>query len=210
MKHNIDSIIFDLDGTLWDATATVAQAWQAAGQKAGFVKEPITQAMVRSITGMPYDAIHPKLFPYLNQEQLQILKALSAEEELLHLQNQGGHLYAGLEETLAALKEKYPLFIVSNCQSGYIEAFLDFYQLHHYFSDIECFGNTKRSKADNIRAIIDRNQLQIPVYVGDTLGDYEASRQNQIPFVFTTYGFGQAPDAAIKIDNFTDLQQIFS
>lgn len=209
MKHKIDSIIFDLDGTLWDSTATVARAWHKASQQTGFVREPVTQAMVRSITGMPYDVIHPKLFPYLNQQQLNTLQERCAAEELAQLQKEGGQLYTGLEETLDKLKKQYPLFIVSNCQSGYIEAFLAYHQLAHYFTDIDCFGNSKKSKAENIGSIVERNQLQAPVYVGDTLGDYEASRKNGIPFVFTTYGFGEAPAAEIRIDSITELQQLF-
>jgi hypothetical protein len=40
------------------------------------------------------------------------------------LGERGGLLYPGVREGLAQLKEKYPLFIVSNCQSGYIETFI--------------------------------------------------------------------------------------
>ena len=29
----------------------------------------------------------------------------------------------GVQETIKKLSEKYPLYIVSNCQDGYIEAF---------------------------------------------------------------------------------------
>ena len=208
LKSPIDSVIFDLDGTLWDATGTVAKAWQAASRKVDFVKEPITQAMVRSITGMPYDAIYLKLFPYLSEEQRNILMQLCAEEELAHMRAEGGHLYPELEETLAYLQQKYPLFIVSNCQSGYIEAFLERHQLHRFFSDIECFGNTQRSKAENIKAVIERNGLKHPVYVGDTMGDYTASKSNDIPFIATTFGFGtvETPDASI--DHFSELKNL--
>lgn len=209
MKHKIDSIIFDLDGTLWDSTATVARAWHKASQQAGFVKGPVSQAMVRSITGMPYDVIHQKLFPYLNEQQLSTLQERCAAEELAQLQKEGGLLYEGLEETLEKLKKQYPLFIVSNCQSGYIEAFLAFHQLQQYFTDIECFGNTRQSKADNIRAIVERNQLKAPVYIGDTQGDYEAARKNGIPFVLTTFGFGEVPEAEIRISSIAELKQLF-
>ena len=46
----------------------------------------------------------------------------SYENEYLSIH--GGTLYPGLEDTLKELKKNYRLFIVSNCQSGYIEAFL--------------------------------------------------------------------------------------
>jgi phosphoglycolate phosphatase len=53
LKNKFDSIIFDLDGTLWDSTANVARAWQAANNQVKYIREEnIDQAMVRSITGM--------------------------------------------------------------------------------------------------------------------------------------------------------------
>jgi phosphoglycolate phosphatase len=203
-----DSVIFDLDGTLWDSTATVARAWQEALNKVSFDTEPMTQARVRSITGLPYDIIHPKLFPTLSPAQLEEIRELSAQEELLYLQREGGRLYAGLEDTLDYLKVKYPLFIVSNCQSGYIEAFLEYHRLGQYFSDTECFGNTHKSKADNLGAIIARNQLKAPVYVGDTRGDWEASQANGIPFIYTTFGFGEVPSADATISDFGQLREL--
>lgn len=209
MNKNTDSIIFDLDGTLWDSTATVARAWQAAINKVDFVKEPITQQQVQSITGLQYDVIFEKLFPTLQQEQRHQLKQLCAAEELAYMRQEGGQLYAGLEETLRYLKKKYPLFIVSNCQSGYIEAFLAHHKLQHFFSDCECFGNTLQPKAENLKALIRRNELKSPVYVGDTMGDYEASKSNGIPFIYTRYGFGQVAQPDASINHFNELQKLF-
>ena len=45
------------------------------------------------------------------------------EQENIYLAEHGGILYPKLEETLQKLSEKYPLFIVSNCQDGYIQSF---------------------------------------------------------------------------------------
>lgn len=209
MLKNLDSIIFDLDGTLWDATATVAKAWQASGEKTDFVKEPVSREEVQSICGLPYDVIYQKLFPYLNEAQCNELMQLCAKEELIQLKNYGGTLYEGLEDTLAYLKGKYRLFIVSNCQSGYIEAFQEFHQLTQYFEDIDCFGNAHRSKADNIQDIIRRNKLKSPAYVGDTQGDFNASRSSNIPFIFAAYGFGQiSQEAEAKIEHISELKKL--
>lgn len=72
------------------------------------------------------------------------------EYENEYLSGHGAVLYPGVEETFARLKEKYELYIVSNCQSGYIEAFLSYYKLGKYISDIECYGNNEKQKEDNI------------------------------------------------------------
>lgn len=84
------------------------------------------------------------------------------------------------------------VFIVSNCQSGYIELFLKKTGLAPYVTDTECFGDTGMKKAENIRLVVARNGLQQPVYVGDTKGDEEAAHEAGVPFVHAAYGFGRA------------------
>ena len=49
IKNKFDSIIFDLDGTLWDSTGNVALAWQAAMDRVDYVDEVMTREKVRSI-----------------------------------------------------------------------------------------------------------------------------------------------------------------
>ena len=208
MKIKADSIIFDLDGTLWDSTGTVAQAWQAAIQQVDFVTETMTQAKVQSITGLPYDVIFQTLFPDLSGKERETLKKICAIEELAYMKRFGGQLYEGLVATLDYLKEKYRLFIVSNCQSGYIEAFLEHHQMGRYFDDFACFGDAKKSKAENIRQVVSRNGLTSPVYVGDTQGDCDASAANNIPFIYATYGFGQADKQHARIEKIMDLRHL--
>ena len=129
-----------------------------------------------------------------------------AENE--YLRKHGGILYAGVEETLRKLKEKYHLYIVSNCQKGYIEAFLDFYHLWEYVEDIECYGNNLMQKGDNIRLVVERNHLNAAVYVGDIQGDYDASCKAGIPFIHAAYGFGKIKADVPAIQAITELAQM--
>jgi len=209
MNQTTDGIIFDLDGTLWDSTQAVADAWQSSISKLDYVDRTVTQEDVRSIAGMPYDAIYDKLFPNLNEQQRQELMHLCAEEELKHLKREGGILYEELEETLAYLQKKHKLFIVSNCQVGYIDIFLAFHDMQRFFTDHACFGDKHRPKGENIRDIIVRNNLKAAVYVGDTKGDYEASQQAEVPFIYASYGFGQVRADVKAIARFSDLQGLF-
>ncbi|GAA4439978.1 HAD family hydrolase [Pontibacter saemangeumensis] len=209
MNQTTDGIIFDLDGTLWDSTQAVADAWQASISKLSYVDRTVTQEDVRAIAGMPYDAIYDKLFPNLNASQRQELMALCGEEELRQLKAEGGTLYEGLEETLASLQEKYKLFIVSNCQLGYIDIFLEFHNMQRFFTDHGCFGDNHKPKGENIRALIERNNLKEAVYVGDTKGDYDASQQAGVPFIYARYGFGEVTANVPYIDRFEDLRKLF-
>jgi phosphoglycolate phosphatase len=209
LKNNYDSIIFDLDGTLWDSTAAVAQAWQDAVNKVDYIKLDITQELVRSITGMTYAAIFEKLFPGLSDAQLKEIKShcLESEEQILY--KLGGDLYPQLEETLKDLGSRYKLYIVSNCQRGYIEMFLDLNSMHAYFLGHQCFGTKGNPKADNIRDVVNDHQLKSPVYVGDTMGDYQAATQAGVPFIFANYGFGKVAEGMVAtIGSIAELKTI--
>lgn len=210
LQEKFDSIIFDLDGTLWDATATVAEAWQTANAELNYIKpEQISKEMVVSVTGMAYDAIFEKLFPYIKTEQRNKFKAVFAKHELEMVNKAGGLLYENLQETLAYLKTKYRLFIVSNCQRGYIENFFEFSGLQEYFEAHQCYGTKNQPKHENIVDIFNDYQLKNPVYVGDTMGDFEASTKAQVPMIFAAYGFGKVEQGQIAtINKFSDLKEI--
>ena len=121
-------------------------------------------------------------------------EALTAE----YLRQRGGILFPHLKEVLEQLSKDYFLAIVSNCQVGYIEAFLEYHQLGDYFSDTENFGRTGLQKGDNIRLVCDRNQLDRAVYLGDIQGDYDSACKAGIPFILAGYGFGQV-DAEVPV-----------
>ena len=106
------------------------------------------------------DVIAQIVFPELDKEAQQVLLEKCCDWENEYLRRNGGKLFPKLEDTLKKLKEQYHLYIVSNCQSGYIEAFLDYYNFGQYFEDIECYGNNEKSKGDNIRLVMERNGLE--------------------------------------------------
>jgi phosphoglycolate phosphatase len=101
------------------------------------------------------------------------------------------------------------LFIVSNCQCGYIETFLGYHKLGKYFKDYECAGNTGLSKGGNIKKIIERYDLKASVYVGDTQGDCDAAAAAEIPFIFAGYGFGKVSAYKYKLNKLSDIEKLF-
>jgi phosphoglycolate phosphatase len=209
LKNKFDSIIFDLDGTLWDSTGNVALAWQTAIEQVDYVDEVMTVERVKSITGMAYNVIFDTLFPNLDTEKRNELMALCAKSELEILHTRGGELYPTLNETLAYLAANYKLFIVSNCQSGYIEVFLKLSGMGHYFMGHQCYGTKGNPKAENIKDIVNDYSLKAPVYVGDTMGDYTSATKAGVPFIFANYGFGVVEDGQIAtISTFSELVDI--
>ena len=117
----------------------------------------------------------------------------------------GGVIYPGVPEGLHTLAANYKLFIVSNCQTGYIETFLNLNGFESHFVDFECWGNTGRSKGENLRSVIERNHLANPLMVGDAEGDERAARECEVPFAFVEYGFGQCSTAEYRFKSFLDL-----
>ena len=106
---------------------------------------------------------------------------------------------------LYTLSKKLPLFIVSNCQSGYIEIFLKTTGLIDVVKAHLCFGDTLTSKGQTILRLMKENGLKDVVYVGDTRGDYLACQEAGIPFIFAEYGFGDVPEAKEHIKRISDL-----
>jgi phosphoglycolate phosphatase len=204
----VDGLIFDLDGTLWDASESCVRAWNQALQNKGVTDFVITQQHAHAFAGKLLDDIFSQYFTFLPKEEYQNMANAYAEQEKFHMKEYGGKLYPDVRELLTQLSEIYPLFIVSNCLSGYIENFLQQHQLEHLFADFECSGNTGRPKAENIGMIISRNQLKNAVYVGDTMGDFEAAKKNGIPFIYAEYGFGKVDEAEYAINHIKELKGI--
>ncbi|MED4015170.1 HAD family hydrolase [Sutcliffiella cohnii] len=204
----MDSIIFDLDGTLWDSSKTVLTAWNEILRKKDGINE-LTVEDLQGTMGLQMHEIGKKLFPSLDNQAREQLLQECGDLENVYLENSGGILYDSVEETLEALSEKYKLYIVSNCQEGYIETFYKYHQLEKNFLDFENPGRTGLSKGENIKLIMERNSLSNPVYVGDTEGDLKAARYAGIPFVYATYGFGKVEDYDFAIKSFAELKQLF-
>ncbi len=194
MKRTYDSFIFDLDGTLWDASNVTAATWVEVLARHPEVRCAVTldHATVRKYMGLTNEELATIFFPDLPFDEAFAMMGESCALENEWLPVRGGILYDGVAETLVQLKaDGYRLFIVSNCQDGYIEAFLTAHGFGELFDDIECSGRTRRCKADNIRAIIERNGLTSSVYVGDTISDTSAARAAGIPVIYAKYGFGE-------------------
>ncbi len=204
MIEERDSIIFDLDGTLWDASETVVRAFNDSIVEIGFDIN-LSSLDIRNFSGMKMDDIFSQHFDFVPKEKLQDFENIYSTKEKMYLNESGGKLFPNIRETLEKLNKTHRLFIVSNCLSGYIESFLDFYELNSYFDDFECFGNDGLSKDENIRLIIRRNSLLNPVYVGDTIWDKESSEKAGVDFIYAAYGFGNIEDPKCRIENFEDL-----
>jgi phosphoglycolate phosphatase len=200
------NIIFDVDGTLWDTTEVVAKAWNKAISKVGGTAAVVTSSVLKREFGKPMDIIANNVFCDADEKTRELLlkECCVYEHEALE-EYKDNLLFPNVKEILEKLSEKCGLFIVSNCQCGYIELFMEKAGIEKYITDFESFGNTGKSKGENIKLVIERNKLDDVVYVGDTQGDYEATLFAGIPFVFAKYGFGSVPNSQLAINEIKDL-----
>lgn len=206
--REMDGIIFDVDGTLWDSTEPVSKAWNNALQKNTNLDLRLDAKRLSELFGKTMTEIADLLLPsYPQEERMPILQYCYTYENE-YLETHPGTIYDQVPEVFRTLAEKTNLYIVSNCQCGYIETFLKASGLGSYIKDHLCFGETLVSKGQTIRILMEHNGLKRAVYVGDTQGDADACMEAAIPFIFTRYGFGTVPDARWQIDRFSDLLEL--
>ena len=204
----LEAVVFDLDGTLWDSSEQVIKAWNSVLDTHMNIKQRLTPELLKGYMGKTIDVIAVLFFPELEKRKRMAIVMECISRENGYLAVNGGKLYEKLEETLKRLKSQYRLFIVSNCQEGYIEAFLKYHRLEEYFKDYESYGRTKKHKGENIRLLLDRNNIKTAVYVGDTQGDLDAADYAETKFIFAAYGFGTVNRATLTLNRFSELPDL--
>ncbi len=204
------AVIFDLDGTLWDSSAQVTEAWNAVLRRHPKLNRQITADDMHGYMGKTMYDIARLMLPGVPEEEIRAVMDECCDYENEYLETHGGVLFPRLEETLSALRENYGLYIVSNCQDGYIQVFMKYHRLEKYFADIECQGRTGKSKAENIALVIKRNNIEKAVYVGDTALDMESADEAGIPFIHAAYGFGSVTRRVPAVKAFSELPSAVS
>ena len=200
------AIIFDLDGTLWDAAETIAPAWNGYLEGRG-IDLRVTPELCRSCCGKTLPEIAEFIFPEAEPAWREAVIEGCCDAECVPLAQRGGRLYPDEKAVLTALREEYLLAVVSNCGLGYIEAFFSGNRTGAFFDDYENAARTGLSKGENIRLVMERNDVERAVYVGDTEGDRLAARQAGIPFIHAAYGYGKVPEPDAAIQSLRELPE---
>lgn len=202
------AIIFDLDGTMWDSSEAVTAAYNLSLKKQG-IPLSLTVGDIRAAMGKTMVEIAHMYFDAIDKDRAVEIMTGCIDEENAYLITHSGVTYPDLEATLAELRRRgWFLACVSNCQSGYIEAFYAATGLGHLFDDKECWGGTGLPKADNIKIVAERNGIGFAVYVGDTMGDYDSARAAGAAFIHASYGYGTVPDGTPRISELKELPDL--
>ena len=201
-----ESLIFDIDGTLWDSRALVAEGYNIQLKAEGLEHLCVTAEDLKPLFGKVMTEIADAMLASIPEETRYDLMERCMATENKYLEENPCHIgYSGVRETIAKLSETHRLFIVSNSQCGYPELCIGKLGLAPYIQGHLCFGDTGTSKGKTIRTLMEKHGIESCAYIGDTQGDYEATVEAGVPFVWCTYGFG-VPDGYVqKVDRFADL-----
>lgn len=203
-----NGILFDLDGTLWDASAEVVEAWNHCLRERVGRSEQVTIDDMHRFMGRTLDEISAMMLPHLSEAERLRITRRCIDEEQAYLKRHAPRLYPNEHEILAGLAKRYTLGIVSNCQDGYIQLYLERCGFSELFSDFECIGRTGLTKGENIRLVMERQRMTRCIYVGDTQGDCNAAKRAGIPFVHAAYGFGSVDSCAAVLHSLNDLPAV--
>ena len=205
-----ESLIFDIDGTLWDSRAVIAEGYNEVLTEAGYPELCVNAEDLKKLFGKTMSEIADILLAKVPVEQRYPLmeRCIDVGDGKL-LDDPCDIGYPGVVETLEELAKRYRLFIVSNSQAGYPQTTMEKLGINHLIEGHLCFGDTGTDKGTTIRILMEKHGIQSAVYIGDTQGDYEASCNAGLPFVWVTYGFGVPEGYSYKADSFPELADIF-
>lgn len=202
-----DALIFDMDGTLWDAVDSYCKIWIECLKKFGIEADVKREDLIQQM-GKPLDVIYRNLFhgkfvsskefmPQLEKLEIEMMPVL------------GGTPYPGVHDGIKALSEKYTVMLLSNCGADGLNNLMKVADIERYITQAITFGETQRQKDENLRIIRQEFNLTQPVYVGDTQSDCDSTHAAGMPFAFAKYGFGTCTNADISFNTFIELTDYF-
>jgi phosphoglycolate phosphatase len=151
----IDSIFFDMDGTLWDGVETYAHGFNDFFN-ANNINRRLTANDLYAYMGLEEEQYMEATLPeFAFAERKEIYQQI-INFQYKRIQSDGGLLYNGVKEGLKRLGDKYKLFIVSNCPEFTIQHFMEWAGIKDFMTDIMAHGMNFKSKHENIGSIVNR------------------------------------------------------
>jgi phosphoglycolate phosphatase len=204
-----ESLILDIDGTLWDSRALVAEGYNIQLRAEGLDHLCTDAETLKTLFGKVMTEIADNLFPDFPPEVRYPLMERCMDTENKYLEENPCHIgYAGIKEVLAELKKKYRLFIVSNSQCGYPDLCVEKLGLQDLIEGHLCFGDTGTTKGQTILTLMRKYDIASAAYIGDTQGDLDACEEAGIDFIWAAYGFGAPAHWVAKADSPQALLEI--
>ncbi len=185
------AVLFDLDGTLTDPYVGITTTFLHA--IAGLGRPAPDEATLRSWIGPPLQA---SFRSYLGDEGLARRGVELYRERYRARGMYENRVYEGIPELLAALREAGSRLLVATSKLvGPAEGILAHFGLARYFDGV--VGATPDDRLSDKTEVIAAALEQLTpveragcVMVGDTIYDIEGARDNGLPCIAVSYGYG--------------------
>jgi len=198
-----NAIIFDIDGTIWNACPASAKGFNKGLEKLG-IAEKITAKAVEWVSGNPYEKCIEILLPGFIPKFPSLLETLNKYEEDA-INKDWGIFYDGAIDGIKELSKKFPIFIISNCQEEYLKLFLKSSGLKPFLQDYDCNWMSQVPKGEMITNMTNKHSLSNPVYIGDTTWDEKACELSNTEFIHVSYGFWEPKSKCLSFSSFDKL-----
>ena len=176
-------LIFDLDGTLFQAKAVVLRAAERLLDEMG--APPQDESSILKNAGQGIDALLRNILPGNATPDAARTRILELMREAIF---DYGELFPGVYEAVIELhSEGHDLVLCSNSPEEYIKTVLEFTDIEYAFSRYYSV-NAYPSKSDLVAELIKTDTSAI--VIGDTHGDIEAAHNNDLPAIAAMYGYG--------------------
>jgi phosphoglycolate phosphatase len=206
--QKIKALIFDLDGTLIDSVADLANSVNYTLAAIGLPGH--TDEEIKSYVG---DGVQKLIKRSLGQDHLKKFDEAFA----IFMEHYGAHctdntvLYPGVAETLPRLAENYTLAVLTNKSRAFSVKILAALEVLHYFKEVLGGDSLPTKKPDPAGIIYVAEKWHLTpdqmIMVGDHATDIEVGQRAGCQTVFINGGIGETrgliPD--LTIDTFTEL-----
>ena len=195
---NVTSVLFDLDGTLLDTLADLANSWNRSLQTLGFPAHPV-QAY-RYFVGDGVQMLLERALPQGHRDEDTIARCKVAYvEDYAKNWNRDTRLYEGMAELLDALTErKIRLAVLSNKLHEFTSMCCQHYLARWKFDVVLGQSSDRPRKPDPAGALeVARRMNEKPgrfIYVGDTATDMQTATSAGMYPVGALWGFRTAQE----------------
>lgn len=182
------SLIFDLDGTLWNTEKSYYYAFTTFLNNHPNYLSQMKIDVVEKLKAITMDKMAPLLFPLETKEiqKQNILECLKYSCEYLTKQD----IKESTVNAIKNLSKEFDLYIVSNCPHEYIDIFFKKTNLKAYFKDVVSLGgftvNDDFDKSNNLKNLVLKHNLsnKDTFFIGDSHLDLDASIYANVNFIY--------------------------
>lgn len=183
-------VLFDLDGTLIDSGEGITKAVEYAVAK---FNKPVLDLETRQRFIGPSLRVMFKKYCDTDdagaEEMLRLYREYYGEQGLYECTP-----YEGIEDVLNFLNnEGCSVYVATAKPTDYAVLMLEKWNLTKYFKKIigASFDKSKTEKKDIIEEVLKFENSKDAIMIGDTSFDIEGAKENKIPSIAVTYGYGE-------------------